>query len=112
MAPHHETFLAIEAIHALEIDHDAFAPQQHVESFVAKARPEPREFFEPIANRRIAQRTLRSVMPARAGKADKPHRPARTHVIGGSQMGDDPPPLFRRHHLRPATSLSIAMSSA
>jgi len=35
----------------------------------------------------------------------------RAYGKGGSQVGDDAPPLLCRHHLRPPTSLSIALSS-
>lgn len=90
----------------------AVTPQQHVEALVAEAGPELRDLLEPFAKRRIAERALRPVVPARPGEANESHRPATTHWIGGSQISDDSPPLFGRHHFRPATALSIAMSSA
>jgi hypothetical protein len=112
VGPHEQALLPIQPIHALEIDHDAFAAQQHMQPPVAKARPLRRELFQSQANRRVAQRAPWLVVPARSRQADQPHRSSRAHVVGGSQMGDDTPPLPRRHHFRPATSLSIAMSSA
>jgi len=69
--------VGVPSLHPLESDHDGFAAQQDIQTLVAKARPELRERLEPIANRGIAHRSLRTIVPARTREPDDAHRSAR-----------------------------------
>lgn len=83
-------------------------------SAIADARPLGRELAQPLPQLRIVA-APRAIMPPRATEADHAAHAARTRLLrteGGQEKGDDLPPLSRRHHFRPATSFSIAMSSA
>lgn len=79
---------------------------------VAAAGPLCGQLAQPRPHRPIAARPLRRGVPPRPGQGQQPAGATGTDGKGGQEMGDGLPPLSRRHHFRPTTSLSIGLSSA
>ncbi len=92
-----QTFLDIEPLRLLAIDHQALAAQQDVQAPVTKPPPLVRQLPQPAAKLGIIT-TPGPIAHARAVGIDHTARPPFAHLVKGSEMGDSFPLRGRRHH--------------
>ena len=105
-----QAFRLVQPRGLLVVHRQPLAPEPHGQALVAERGAGLRPLAEPLPQRRVRCLAL-PVADARALHAERPARPALTHLVRGLRPAHGVAPLGCAHHSFPSASRSLGWSS-